>query len=328
LTGHSSDAVSSAKKVQVMAEKLDDLSLKIVANYYLGTAYFTAGDYRRTGECLEQAILPLAGDLGRDRFGLAGFPVVMARVFWAWALAESGDFNDAMTQGQEAVRLAETLNHPYSQAFAFRALGHVYSLKGDFRQAIPLLKHGVTLCREWNLHFVTPTLAELLGYVYALAGRLSEGIDLLRDAVADAESIGFSMFLTPAIVHFSEVLLLSGQIEEAAVSAEQALKLARKHGQRSQEAWAQRLLGESSAQSNPRDIEAAEGGYREALTLARGLDMRPLIAHCHVGLGRLVRRAGKPEHALENFSIAARMWREMDMRFWLEKAEAEMRGVA
>jgi class 3 adenylate cyclase/tetratricopeptide (TPR) repeat protein len=328
LTGHSSDAVSSAKKVQAMAEKIDDLSLKVVGNYYLGTAYFTAGDYRRAGECLEQTILPLAGDLGRDRLGLAGFPVVMARVFWAWALAESGDFDDGMTQGQEAVRLAETLNHPYSQAFAFRALGQVYSLKGDFRQAIPLLEHGVTLCREWNLHFVTPTLAELLGYVYALAGRLPEGLDLLRGAVADAESIGFSMFLTPAIVHFSEAHLLAGQIEEAAVSAERALKLARKHGQRSQEAWAQRLLGEIAAQSNPRDIEAAEGGYREAITLARGLGMRPLIAHCHVGLGKLVRRAGKPEHALENLTIAARMWREMDMRFWLEKAEAEMSGLA
>jgi hypothetical protein len=56
--------------------------------------------------------------------------------------------------------------------------------------------------------------------------------------------------------------------------------------------------------------------------------MRPLIAHCHVGLGKLVRRAGKPEHALENLTIAARMWREMDMRFWLEKAEAEMSGLA
>ncbi len=328
LTGHSADAVSYAQKVQVMAEKLGDFSLKVVANYYLGTAYFTAGDYRRAGEYLEQTIQPLAGDLGRDRFGLAGFPVVMARVFWTWALAESGEFDGGMTHGQEAIRLAETLNHPYSQAFAHRALGHVYSLKGDFRQAIPLLERGVDLCREWNLHFVAPTLAELLGYVYALAGRQPEGLDLLRSAVSDAESIGFSMFLIPAIVHFSEAHLLADQIEEAAVSAERALTLARKHGQRSQEAWAQRLLGESAARSDPSDIKAAEGGYREAMTLASALGMRPLLAHCHVGLGKLSRRAGKPEHALENLTIATKMWREMDMRFWLEKAEAEMTELA
>ena len=208
-------------------------------------------------------------------------------------------------------------------------IGQVYSLKGDFRQAIPLLEHGVTLCREWNLHFVTPTLAELLGYVYALAGRLPEGLDLLRGAVADAESIGFSMFLTPAIVHFSEAHLLAGQIDGGSRQRRTSPKnlrastanAVRKHGRNAS-------LAKIAAQSNPRDIEAAEGGYREAITLARGLGMRPLIAHCHVGLGKLVRRAGKPEHALENLTIAARMWREMDMRFWLEKAEAEMSGLA
>ena len=328
LTGHTADAVSSAQKVQEMAERLDDLSLTVVANYYLGTAYFTAGDYRRAGKCLEQTIEPLAGDLGCDRLGLAGFPVVMARVFWAWSLAESGEFDGGMTLGHEAVRLAETLNHPYSQAFACRALGQVHSLKGEFRQAIPLLERGVSLCREWNLHFVAPTMAELLGYVYAVSGRLSEGLDLLRDATADAESIEFTMFLTPAIVHFGEAQLLADQVDEAAVSAERTLALAREHGQRSQEAWAQRLLGEIAAHRDPRDIEAAESCYREAMTLASVLGMRPLLAHCHVGLGKLSRQAGKPEQALEHLTIATTMWREMDMRFWLEKAEAEMRGLA
>ena len=328
LTGYSADAVSSAKKVQEMAEKLDDLSLKVVANYYLGTAYFTAGDYRRAGECLERTIQPLSGELGRDRLGLAGFPVVMARVFWAWALAERGEIDAGMTHGLDAVRLAETLNHPYSLAFAYRAIGQVYSVKGDFGQAIPLLERGVSLCREWNLHFVAPILEELLGYMYALAGRVPKGLDLMHSAVTDAESIGFSMFLTPTIVHLCEAQLLARQIEEATVSAKRALSLARKHGQRSQEAWAQRLIAEAAALSNPPDIKAAEGGYREAMTLATGLGMHPLLAHCHVGLGMLFRKAGKPEHALENFTVATTMWRKMDTRFWLEKAEAEIRGLA
>lgn len=327
LTGYSPDAVTSAKKVEEMAEKLDDLSLKVVANYYLGTAYFTAGDYKRAGDSLNQAIHLLAGDLGRERLGMAGFPVVMARVFWAWGLAERGKIDEGMTHGLDAVRLAETLNHPYSLAFAYRALGQVYSVKGDFSQAIPLLERGVALCREWNLRFVAPTLDELLGYMYVLAGRESEGLDLLNSAVAAAESIGFSMFLTPTIVHLCEAQLLASQVDEAASNAKQALALARTHGQRCQEAWAQRILGEAAAISDPPNLKAAEGAYQEAMTLATGLDMRPLLAHCHVGLGTLSRLAGKPEHAMENFAIATAMWREMDTRFWLEKAEAEMRGL-
>lgn len=51
--------------------------------------------------------------------------------------------------------------------------------------------------------------------------------------------------------------------------------------------------------------------------------MRPLVAHCHLGLGKLSRRTGKGQQAQEHLTTAITMYREMDMRFWLEKAEAE-----
>jgi hypothetical protein len=56
--------------------------------------------------------------------------------------------------------------------------------------------------------------------------------------------------------------------------------------------------------------------------------MRPLVAHCHLGLGKLYRRTGKRDEAREHLATVATMYREMDMRFWLEQAEAEMRGLA
>ena len=56
--------------------------------------------------------------------------------------------------------------------------------------------------------------------------------------------------------------------------------------------------------------------------------MRPLIAHCHLGLGKLYRRTGKREQAQEHLTTATTMYREMDMRFWLEQAEGEMRELA
>ena len=47
-----------------------------------------------------------------------------------------------------------------------------------------------------------------------------------------------------------------------------------------------------------------------------------LVAHCHLGLGKLYRRSGKREPAREHLTTATTMYREMDMRFWLEQAEA------
>ena len=48
--------------------------------------------------------------------------------------------------------------------------------------------------------------------------------------------------------------------------------------------------------------------------------MRPLVAHCHLGLGKLYRRTGDHVKAEEHLTIATTMYREMDMGFWLEKA--------
>jgi hypothetical protein len=56
--------------------------------------------------------------------------------------------------------------------------------------------------------------------------------------------------------------------------------------------------------------------------------MTPEAAHCHLGLGKLHRRTVKREQAREHLTAATTMYREMGMRFWLEKVEAELRQFA
>ena len=56
--------------------------------------------------------------------------------------------------------------------------------------------------------------------------------------------------------------------------------------------------------------------------------MRPLVAHCHLGLGKLYERTGKREQAHEHLTAATTMYHEMDMQFWQGKAEDELRKLA
>jgi tetratricopeptide (TPR) repeat protein len=110
--------------------------------------------------------------------------------------------------------------------------------------------------------------------------------------------------------------------------AERALALTRERGERGLEASALWLLGEVASRREPPEVEAAVHHYRQALALGDALGLRPLIAHCHGSLAKLYRRTGKPQEAQEHFSTATIMYREMDMRFWLEKAEAEIQELA
>jgi hypothetical protein len=75
------------------------------------------------------------------------------------------------------------------------------------------------------------------------------------------------------------------------------------------------------------DPELAETQYRQAMALAGTLTMCPLVAHWHLGICTLYRRTGNRQQAQEHLTTAATMYREMGMSFWLEKADAELRGV-
>jgi len=114
--------------------------------------------------------------------------------------------------------------------------------------------------------------------------------------------------------------MLAGRLQEAHALAEPALALARQHQERGNEAYALRLLGEIAARREPPEAEPAETFYHQALALADELGMRPLVAHCHFGLGKFYRRTGKREQALEHLTTATTMYREMGMTYWLEKA--------
>ena len=77
----------------------------------------------------------------------------------------------------------------------------------------------------------------------------------------------------------------------------------------------------------PPEMEKAEDHYHQALALADGLRMRPLVAHCHVGLGKLYQRTGNLEKAKSHLTNGVAMMREMEMGLWLEKAEAELKEL-
>ena len=72
----------------------------------------------------------------------------------------------------------------------------------------------------------------------------------------------------------------------------------------------------------------AKNYYREALTLAGELGMRPLMAYCHLGLGTLYAKIGWSEQARSELSAAIELYRAMDMTFWLPQAEATLAQVA
>ena len=126
----------------------------------------------------------------------------------------------------------------------------------------------------------------------------------------------------------ADAYLVAGRPEEAVERARTAVDLARKHKERANEAVGLRVLAEIAAHGEPLDAESARAHYASSLALADELGMRPLVAHCHLGLGQLHRRTAAMELARTQLATAAARYQEMGMSYWLEKARVEINGLA
>ena len=161
-----------------------------------------------------------------------------------------------------------------------------------------------------------------LGSAYALSGRLTAALPLLEQAVEQASAMGMMGSQSLRVTRLGEAYLDAGRLEDARTCALQALELAQTHKEPGHQAWTLRLLGEVAAQCNPPEVREAETFYRQSCALADELGMRPLLAHCHFGLGTLYRQLGQQEQARAALSTAVDLFQSMGMTFWLPRAEA------
>ena len=323
MVGDLDRAVESGQHALTLAESLSDFGTQVVTNVILGLVYYSRGDHYPAMEMLRRVVTSLAGDLTREHFGMTGFPSVLSRTYLTWCLAEVGAFREAIAHGEEGLRIAETVDDPFSLVNAYSGIGWVYLRQGVLSQAIPLLTRGLALCQTWNILSWLHTVAGNLGHAYALSGRVAEALPLLEQAASTGGRSGHALYT----VRLSEAYLLAGQIAKASTLAGHALTLSRDCKQRGYQAWALRLRGAIASQSDPPEIESAEAHYREALTLADELGMRPLQAHCHHGLGMLYLKIDRGEQARVELPTAIELYRAMDMTFWLPQAEAALAQV-
>ena len=328
LWGDSDRALELGQQALSIAIRVNDMVLQTSVSNNIGQIGQIRGDYRRSAEALKRVTETLQGDRLSERLATSdNLASSGSRALLAWSLAELGEFAEAMAHGEEALRIALEVDHPGTLVYAYRSLGFVSLRRGALPQAIPPLERAVELCRAAEVRHLFDVTAAHLGYAYALSDRLPEGVILMEEALVNPEATGTShhpLLLT----YLGEAHLLAGRWDDAVAVARRALDLAHRQKERGNEAWVLRLFGDIAARADPPDLESAAGHYYRALARAKELEMRPLAAHCHFGLGKLFSGTDDHAKAQEHLATAARMYREMEMGAWLEKAGSALRDPA
>jgi tetratricopeptide (TPR) repeat protein len=308
----------------VLATASGEVVLQAQANQRLGQAYHAQGDYRRAIDCLRQSVAGFDGAQRREHFGQVILPAVLSRAYLAWCHAESGTFAEGRTLGEEGLRIAEEVAHPGSLMYAYHGLGLLALRQGDLPRALPWLERAVGICQDVDLPLFFPWIAAALGVAYALAGRVANAMPLLTQALEQATATATVVHQALCRLSLGEAHLLANQLEAAHALAKRALALAREHQEHGYQAYALRLLGDIAVRREPPASDQAGDYYHQALTLAEELGMRPLVVHCHLGLGKLYAPIGRRTEARAALTTAVELYRAMEMTFWLPQAEAAL----
>jgi tetratricopeptide (TPR) repeat protein len=320
-------ALKAGERAREIASALGDFALQVSTNVRLGQAYFAAGNFRRAAELFEWNIVKLEDELAHQALGLPLLPSAISRDRLGWCLATLGEFDAARATIEQGVLMVEAAHHAYSLGNLYCSAGWVCMLQGKFQEAVIWVERGRDLSQSENIPLLAALVTWRLGEAYALVGRIADGLALLEQAEEKLSVVGHMGYYLRTLTALGTAYLLAGRPTEARLSVQRALELSRKQMQLGVEAEALHVLGNIDACQIQPDVAAADAAYQQALALAGQLGMSPLVAHCHVGLGKLYRQKSNPEQASEHFCTASAMYREMEMTFWTEQIEMELRQL-
>ncbi len=312
--GELDEAVASGTRALEIAGRLGDLRLRILATSFLAQAHSFRGEYGRVVELATDNLAALPADWVREHFGAANPASVNDRVWLVASLAQLGRFVEAAEHDAELIRLAEATHHAHDICQAHLAAVTLQPLKGEWAKARSLGDRWIAVARTGNVLLHLPHALAFSAWALAQLGEASEALDRLREGeqLFEQRKAGGRSFWV-----LGRTCLLLGRLDEA-----------RRRGDRAVEspfaADGLHLLGDIATHPDRFDAERGEAHYRQALADAEPRGMRPLVAHCHLGLGKLYRRIGKRELAREHLTTARTLYREMDMRFWLPQAQGEL----
>jgi tetratricopeptide (TPR) repeat protein len=185
-------------------------------------------------------------------------------------------------------------------------------MRGRVADALDSLERARELVESREIVQVRPVVNAWLGCARTMAGRPADGIPLIQEAVEQAALV-FRVGRVVVSTRLAEALRAAGRLREALRAATEAVALARQHQERGNEASALLTLANVYAALDGSSPDTVEQRYAEARDLAGALSMRPVVAGCHRGMGRFLRRMGRSELGNEHLGTAARLFAEMGL---------------
>jgi class 3 adenylate cyclase/tetratricopeptide (TPR) repeat protein len=309
------EALTTGEQALEVARELGDFHLELATSMYMARARQARGEHRAAVEIFERILGSLDRKSPHDFHGLPVLPGAFARSNLAISLAELGEFEAAAAHASEAARRADAIGQPDSIMWAYWSIGSVALSQGACGDAIRVFDRLLDVCGTHDLDAYASRITAALGRTMARIGQVGEGLSLLEKAVALDASAEPQITRSSTLVAFAEALLLAGEQEKALASVNETVDRTRKLEERAAEGYACWLRGTIDS-VHASDLDDAENMFEIATDIATQLNLRPLVAHCHLGFADLYQRRGLQPEAAACRERGQGLLDELGMKRW------------
>jgi class 3 adenylate cyclase/tetratricopeptide (TPR) repeat protein len=302
-----------------MAEAIHDERCLGLACRDLGQVVLYLGAIREGIAHCERALLSLdrTGASGRDR----------ARVRWLLGFLHGflGNFAEAFEYGQEALEIARGASDRFEEAWALFFLGYTHCNRGNWEQCMELAGQAASHFAMMQVPFGVGHSTAWKGIALFWSAKGEQGLRLIREGLNTLEAGGTKLGLTVYYGAIAEMHSLAAHREEGASSGRHAEEVHGASGETLGLPICDRGLALLAAYADSPDWKQAEERIGEAVREYQARSQRPELAVTRLRHAEIVHKKGDLDRALEQVAEAERLFREMEMTWWLGQAQA-LRG--
>jgi predicted ATPase len=289
---------SLGREVLGLGKKLRDPAFAILGHMELaGTAFHLGETTADTFRHFRQA--KALYNPGQHRAHLTRFGVDMGLFSRSWAthlLWHAGYADQAHAQGEESLRLADDLAHPFSRAITLAYAAMLHQFCRELERVDFLVEATITLCIEHGFPYYLAWAEVLRGWSRAAAGAPEEGIADIR------RGIGVLQATAGARLSYYHGLLAeacgwAGIIDDAFQALADGFAEVQKTEERWWEAELHRIRGELLWSEKVNHRVEAEACFHRAIEIARGQRAKSLELRAAMSLGRLWRDQDRRDDA-------------------------------
>jgi predicted ATPase len=288
--GELNRARDEVERLLSLAEQAGDIGYQLGCHFHLGAAMMYQADLEPSRWHLEQAVNLY--DQSRDRdlaYSQGQDPAVASLLYLSRVLWLQGEPEQAKRKIEEALSLAEALDHPYTSTLAAFFASILHELMRQWPQCQAQTEAALEVADQGPFRVLQAGCVMLRGSALVHQGHVDEGIAILRQGLAGWKATGCQLALPYFLAGLAEAYLIAGKREEGLEALYESVRYV-------EESWwlpeQYRLRAELLLLVSGNEVEA-EDCLRQAIELARSQKSKSLELRAVMSLARLLRKQGR-----------------------------------